>query len=284
MLKTPEFPLYGTSRAIFLSAGASRRKHISELELPQQGQKDTEAHLQGIAKSIIKTNNPNYFAFVTGGVTPIAAKADNLVTEIDASPQTHGSKESIATDVEDTTLRWLLRMFDLDEEKWTHRTITTGATASNVLGLACGRDYVVQEAARRLLKQIDVADSGLYGALQELGKRGIRILTTLPHSSLGKAASIVGLGRKNITDVSDKAKGSIFAVDVNLEHLESLIRQTDYLHIVAISCGEVNTGFFATSSKSMKAISRLCKENGAWLHVDGGGLYRQSIVESRLDY
>jgi glutamate/tyrosine decarboxylase-like PLP-dependent enzyme len=274
MLKTSEFPLYGTSRPVFLSAGATRRKHISELELPPQGQKDTEPHLQGIAKSIIKTNNPNYFAFVTGGVTPIAAKADNLVTEIDANPQTHGSRESIATDVEYTTLRWLLRMFDLDEEEWTHRTITTGATASNILGLVCGRDYVVQEAARRQLKQVDVANLGLHGALNALGKRGIRVLTTLPHSSLGKAASIVGLGRENIIDVSDKAKGSLFAVDVNLETVENLIRRTDYLHIVAISCGEVNTGFFATSSKSMKAISRLCKEHGAWLHVDGGWLCR----------
>jgi glutamate/tyrosine decarboxylase-like PLP-dependent enzyme len=271
MLKTPEFSLYGSSRPSFLSATADRREAISRFRLQEQGQNDTEAHLQSIANGIIRTNNPNYFAFVTGGVTPIAAKADNLVTEIDASPQTHGSKESIATDVENATLCGLLQMFELDEEKWTHRTITTGATASNVLGLACGRDFVVQEAARRQLKQVDVTNFGLHGSLNALGKRAIRILTTLPHSSLGKAASIVGLGRYSMIDVSDKAKGSMFAVDVNLEQLQNLIRRTDYLHIVAISCGEVNTGFFASSLNAMEDISRLCKEHGAWLHVDGGG-------------
>jgi glutamate/tyrosine decarboxylase-like PLP-dependent enzyme len=51
---------------------------------------------------------------------------------------------------------------------------------------------------------------------------------------------------------------------------------------VAISCGEVNTGRFATTGiDQMKEIRRLCDEYGAWLHVDGAfGIFGRLLDNS----
>lgn len=45
----------------------------------------------------------------------------------------------------------------------------------------------------------------------------------------------------------------------------------DHALMVVVSCGEVNTGLFATNRlESMQNIRLLCDRYNAWLHVDGG--------------
>jgi glutamate/tyrosine decarboxylase-like PLP-dependent enzyme len=259
--------LYGQSLEKYASASRQLRKELSESQVPQKGLSDTEKQLERISHAIIRATAPTYFAFVTGGVTPIAALADNYVTKIDANAAAHLPDVSVATNVEDCALRWLLEMFKLDPEQWKHRIFTTGATGSNVLGLACGRDYVVREAARTKLHQnLSIGESGIFETLNQLQVKGIRILSTMPHSSLVKAASIVGIGRGNVVDVT--RAGTVLSMD--LEKLEAELSSNKYLNIVAVSCGEVNTGIFATNGQDMQKISDLCKRHGAWLHVDGG--------------
>ena len=59
----------------------------------------------------------------------------------------HLPRESVATIVEDAALSMLLQLFDLSEGEGEGkggvlgRTFTTGATGSNILGLACGREF-----------------------------------------------------------------------------------------------------------------------------------------------
>jgi glutamate/tyrosine decarboxylase-like PLP-dependent enzyme len=263
----PEQSLYAFPIAQHLKKLSQLRKTLQDSDLPQSGRQDTEAELQLISQCVYRATGPNYYAFVTGGVTPIAARADHLVTDIDANVGVHLPDVSIATDLEDTTLRWLLQMFDLDPQQWKHRILTTGATASNLLGLACGRDYVVQEAARRKgLQNVSVAQLGLLGALNAVDSKGIRIITTISHSSLSKAASIVGLGRDALIDVTRPTT----VLDFDIDSLRKELERDDYLNIVAVSCSEVNTGIFATTGETMQSISDLCKKHGAWLHIDGG--------------
>lgn len=49
--------------------------------------------------------SPNYYGFVTGGVTPAALIADRIVSLYDQNVQVHLPQESIATRLEDTALR-----------------------------------------------------------------------------------------------------------------------------------------------------------------------------------
>lgn len=160
----------------------------------------------------------------------------------------------------------LCELFDLPASTFQHRTFTTGATASNVLGLACGREYVIQEAGKRKGVEASVGTDGLLEASRKAGIEKVQIITTVPHSSLGKAASIVGLGRSCIVDVGMSQGRHHFDFALLEEKLRESGDRT--ASIVVVSCAEVNTGFFATSGDDMKRLRDLCDQYGAWLHVD----------------
>lgn len=211
----------------------------------------------------------NYYGFVTGGTLPIAEMADNVVTAYDQNTSVHLPDQSINTTVEDAALRMLIELLDLKTEDWQGRTFTTGATASNILGLACAREAVI---SRRLkAKGIDggVGELGLLKACELAGVKEIQILTSLGHSSLYKAASVIGLGRNSVKELPDSAEETW---RMNLQKLEKKLQECEHgvASIVSISAGEINTGLFATDSNTMSQIRTLCDKYNAWLHVDGG--------------
>lgn len=221
----------------------------------------------------------NYYGFVTGGVTPAAMIADRLVSTYDQNPLIHLPDQTVASNVEDKALRLLMDLVRFDQKGWSG-VFTTGATASNVLGLACGREYIVNERIKSRLgpnSEESVGSLGLLKACRVAGVEEVDIFTTMAHSSLFKASSIVGLGRASISDVA-RSKGEI---TFDLQKLEQRLKLG--LHsrasIVVISCGEVNTGLFATHSLAdVQALRKLCDTYGAWLHVDGAfGLFARLL-------
>ncbi|KAH7356786.1 pyridoxal phosphate-dependent transferase [Rhexocercosporidium sp. MPI-PUGE-AT-0058] len=211
----------------------------------------------------------NYYGFVTGGVFPIAEVADNIVTAFDQNVQVHLSDQSVATAVEDRALSMLVELLNLGAG-WNGKTFTTGATGANIMGLACGREAVVDARLKALGVSGGVGELGLLGACLKAGITEIQVLTTMGHSSLYKAASVVGLGRASVKDIAT-SKDEPWKMDVDaLERgLESA--KEGVVSIVALSMGEVNTGRFATDGLDMmKKIRDICDRYGAWLHIDGG--------------
>jgi len=238
--------------------------------LPQKG-KGTEAAIQHIRNELAPAFNaasqsPNYYGFVTGGVTRAAALSDNLVTEYDQNLSVHLPKETISTEVEAAALKMLCHLLRLDTNDWKHRIFTTGATASNILGLACGREYVIRKRGlNHGHGEVSVGKLGLIRAMNEAGISSIRILSSMAHSSLLKAASLVGLGRDAVVDIGKKDS----PVKLDLDRLEEQLKESEYGHIVVVSCGEVNTGRFATNGEEMKHIRELCDKYDGWIHIDG---------------
>lgn len=223
--------------------------------------------------------SPNYYGFITGGVTPAALFADNVVSAYDQNVQVHLTNHSIVTDVEYHALGLLADLFNLPRSEWHNGTFTTGATGSNILGLACGREFVLQKAAERKGSGlISVGEHGLLEVLQSLGLSGIQVLSTLPHSSLVKAAGILGIGRANVRNISRADDPLQF----DMEQLEKELARTDKVSIVAISCGEVNTGRFATSGMEQLAhLRQLCDKYGSWLHADGAfGIFARILNDT----
>ncbi|QDS77956.1 hypothetical protein FKW77_001641 [Venturia effusa] len=284
---------------------AAREKLISTL--PEQGLGDDGA-INHIEKDITpglnaSSQSANYYGFVTGGTTPAARRADNIVTQFDQNVQVHLPEETVATDVEIKALDLLCQLLDFTQHTtffqngkrdvyphWTLRTFTTGATASNVLGLAVGRQKILERLATKgirktggsvtleMFQKVDVAQVGLFTAMKNASIRGIRILTTTPHSSLAKAASIVGLGRDFIHLVGQAAQPHKF----DMKLLEKALANQNYASIVAISCAEVNAGLFATDGEEMRKIRLLCDQHGSWIHVDGAfGLMARLLAHSQ---
>ncbi|KAH7095031.1 pyridoxal phosphate-dependent transferase [Paraphoma chrysanthemicola] len=247
----------------------ARHRLVSKLPAEGHGLAETIRHLQEDLKPAFNASSRSakYYGFVTGGSTPIASIADNFVTACDQNVQVHLPNETVATDVEDRALSLLCELLDLNPESWPHRTFTTGATASNVVGLACGREYIIAEAsAHRTDAEISVGEYGIVEAMRRAGIDKIQILTTVPHSSLSKAASILGLGRASVVTVGCEDAPHKFDMKV----LRNLLEQPSSASIVAVSASEVNTGLFATmGQEEMQELRNLCDMYGAWIHVDG---------------
>ena len=245
-------------------------------DLPSEGwgiARTTEHLIRDVAPGLNQSSlSPRYYGFVTGGVTPGARIGECLVSSFDQNAQVHLPDETVATNVDAKAIDMLLDFFRLDVVGWSG-LFTTGATASNILGLGVARECVINKAVERVVGEsgvkLTVGEHGILHACQVAGVHNVTTLTTKPHSSLRKAASIVGLGRGSVLDVAKHNNGLVF----DLEKLESIMIENAHtsVFIVVVSCGEVNTGLFATNGfESMQDLRTLCDRYGAWLHVDAG--------------
>ncbi|KAM0483692.1 hypothetical protein ACHAPX_002186 [Trichoderma viride] len=262
--------------------------HAAEASLPNpsdpgylSGQPATKV-ASHITKDIVpalcgQSQSSRYFGFVTGGVLPVAEWADNVVSRMDQNVQVHLPEQTVSTMVENTALEMLLSLLRLVESDWKGRTFTTGATASNVLGLACGREAILEK------KGVSVGELGLLGACAKAGVSEIQVLTSGGHSSLSKAASIVGLGRASVKELPRSA-AQPWKLDLDAVWRE--LGRPGVASIIAVSMGEVNTGGYALDNiDEWKRLRELADQHAAWIHVDGAfGIFSRALEEDRDEY
>jgi glutamate/tyrosine decarboxylase-like PLP-dependent enzyme len=213
-----------------------------------------------------------YFGFVTGGVLPVAEWADNVVSHFDQNVQVHLPAQTVATAVEDAALGMLAALLGLGldgaQQRFRGRIFTTGATSSNILGLASGREAVLARKLGGGGGGDSIGELGILGACAKAGVDEIQVLTSAGHSSLSKAAAVVGLGRASVKELR-KSDAEPWRLD--LDAVEEHLKKPRTASIIAVSAGEVNTGRYAlTGLKEMQALRELADKYGAWIHVDGG--------------
>ncbi|GAA5964832.1 hypothetical protein JCM21900_001460 [Sporobolomyces salmonicolor] len=232
-------------------------------DLPQDGiglEATTDHLLSTISPALMPGQaGPRAFGLVIGGVTPAAQLADMIVTSFD--PCVQEATASVA--IESLTLSYLLSLLSLSPSAFTQNTITTGATASNLLGLSLGRDYSISAVKyRQGVASWSVPEQGFGGV-------GVDVFIADAHASVKKAAALCGIGRASVVELGDEAKerqGMIGCFD--LEELERRLKANWELgrgSIVATSFGEVNTGAINSDTPQLRA---LCDKYSAWLHVD----------------
>lgn len=194
---------------------------------------------------------PRYFGFVTGGATPAALAGDWLAAAYDQNVSNEVG--SLAAAIEQQAVRSFAGLFGLGAEFTGY--FVSGATQSNTVAMATARQWAYAKLGR------DVAEDGLVGA------PSLRIVGGAPHSSLGKALSVLGLGRGSIETLPCLPGRTAVDIDALARRLADRDGRPT---IVLASAGEVNTGDF----DDLAAIAALCARHEAWLHVDAAfGLF-----------
>jgi glutamate/tyrosine decarboxylase-like PLP-dependent enzyme len=235
----------GADEAARSFAGSLPEKGAGTLAAVRQLlERGTEAH--------VRSGGPRFFHWVIGGSTPAALAADWFAALID---QNAGAWDSspLATQLEAVSLAWLQELFGLPAA-W-GGVLTTGATTANFTALAAARQWWGEQHG------VNVAARGLW----ELPP--IPVLTSgFVHVTSLKALAMLGIGRDRVTYCRADETGRLDLA--GLEH--ELKRLAGAPAIVIANAGEVNAGHF----DPIADMSRLAREYGAWLHVDGAfGLF-----------
>ncbi|MFJ6982844.1 MULTISPECIES: pyridoxal phosphate-dependent decarboxylase family protein [unclassified Streptomyces] len=205
---------------------------------------------------------PRYLGFVTGGATPASVTGDWLTSAYDQNGS--GAAGSWAAALEHETVRWLRELFGLGEEHT--GAFVTGATVSNTVGLAIGREWLGER------RGVDVSHAGAAA----LGP--VHVLSGTPHSSVAKALSVLGIGRDRLREVPVLPGGreavDVAALDAALSALDGRPA------IVVANAGTVNTVDF----DDLRAIAALRERHDFWLHVDAafGGFAALSPAHAHL--
>ena len=188
---------------------------------------------------------PRYLGFVTGGTTPAALAGDWLTATYDQNVTS--ARDSAASALEHQTVGWLAELFGLGPAH--SGAFVTGATMSNLVGLAIAREWLGER------RGVSVADQGV-AALGD-----IPVFSCTPHSSVYKALSIVGIGRDRMRLVPTLPGRE--AVDVTA--LAEALAGAGGPAIVVANAGTVNTVDF----DDLAAVAALRDRFDFWLHVDG---------------
>jgi len=164
-------------------------------------------------------------------------------------------EETITAVIESRSLELVLDLLDLPRERFPARTLTSGGTASNVLGMAIARDHAVRNSLGSSTHS--VAEDGFGGIT-------VKVFTDRPHASLLKASAIVGIGRANVVDLGKRIDNSEI-IGIDLVELERNLKDTapgsGKAAVVSLSFGEVNTGDF---TPNVREIRELCDKYTVW--------------------
>ncbi len=196
---------------------------------------------------IVGSSGPRYLGFVTGGSTPAAIAGDWLATIFDQNTQTVKGQGDISAIIETEAIQLLLDLFGLPGGFL--GGFVTGATMSNFTCLAVARQWVGRQSGK------DFAREGVSGH--------IHILSAVPHSSVIKSLSMLGIGSNNFEKVKVEECNR---ESIDPEDLESKIKALNGQPFILItSAGTVNTVDF----DDFKAISGLKEKYNFWWHIDG---------------
>ncbi len=246
--------LQTTHEALSILNGLDERPVASVAERPaRRGLDDAgkgfaatlEEFNQRYAGSFSASAGPRYLGFVTGGATPAALAGDWLVSTYDQNPTS--SLDTSAPELERETVACLRELFGLSAAH--QGAFVSGATMSNLVGLAIGREWIGEQRGVRVAEQ----------GLAALGP--VRILSGAPHSSIYKVASVLGLGRSAIETLPllpGREAIDLAALEARLAELSG------EACIVVGNAGTVNTVDF----DDLAALAALRERYPFWLHVD----------------
>jgi glutamate/tyrosine decarboxylase-like PLP-dependent enzyme len=246
-------PVYPTASAKQISAQLS-----GALPIDPQDPAQVMSDIQSIADFGRHNGHPRMFGYVQSSASFAGVMGDLLASAMNQNVTSWRSAPA-ATTIEHQVVEWLKEMVGFRSDGV--GLLLSGGSLANFAGLA---------VALRASTDIDLNQHGV-GALP--GKP--RIYTSaMTHMSIGKAASMLGVGKDAIVALP---VNGVFQMDaVALASQISADRAAGFHPIcVVATAGDVNTG----AIDPLDAIADVCAREKLWLHVDGsyGALAARSI-------
>jgi len=198
-----------------------------------------------------------FFGWVIGGTLPAAMGADWLVSAWDQNAGMRGATPATAA-AEEAAGAWLVDLLGLPPQS--DVGFTTGGTASNFVGLAAGRQYVLDQAGWNL------AVEGLTGAPKVTVFVGAD-----RHATVDLTLRYLGLGAPVAIDCD--AQGRLIPSE-----LAKAMDAVDGPVIVCLQAGNLHSGAFDPIGEA----AAIAHTHGAWVHVDGAfGLWAAASPKRR---
>lgn len=192
-----------------------------------------------------------FFGFVIGGLHPASWGAELLVSTWDQNaglfPPTPG-----AAVAEELAAEWLVDLMHLPPDSSVG--FVTGGQMANFTCLAAARGAVLRQAGW------DVEEDGLIGSpgITVVVKEGV-------HSTVLRALRYLGLGARAAVMVPCDDQDRVIPAE-----LERTLATVTGPTIIAVECGNVNTGAFDDFSAVADIADRhRAAGNPTWVHVDG---------------
>ena len=225
------------------------KTHFSEpLPLdPQAPERVYEEFRKFVLPYPIGNIHPRFWGWVIGTGTVFGALAEFLAGSMNTN--TGGGAYHSANYVEKQVIEWTKEALGYPTSA--SGLLTSGCSAANVIGLA---------VARNTKAGYDLRREGIRAAPRKM----VLYASNEVHSSVHKAAELLGLGREalHLVPVDD-----VFQID--LEALKMTIakdRGEGHLPFCIVgAAGTTNTG----SIDDLNALADICQQESLWLHVDG---------------
>ena len=185
------------------------------------------------------TGHPRYFAFVPGCPTWPASLGD-LIASVSNIENSSWLESAGPSELELVVLDWFKEWIGYPAEA--EGILVSGGSAANMTALACARE-------------------ALLGAMSE---QVVAYVSDQAHSSVARAARVLGFRPEQVrvlpTDERFRMRPDAL-VDAMDADMHAGLRPL----FVSASAGSTNTG----AVDPLPELAEICKERGAWLHVDG---------------
>lgn len=218
--------------------------------LPRTGE-GRDAVLLDLAEVIIgnglRLGHPGFSGWVTTAPSDIAAAA-SLAQTVSVAQRWWATPGNF---VDDLAMRWLIELLGFPPSHV--GTFTSGGSTANLVGLGAARQHAGEKLG------LDPARDGIAA----LGQPRV-YCSTQTHHVVGRALGVLGLGRSSLCEIPLGADGTI-DVDLLQAALDADL-SAGRTQVAIVGCaGDVNTGLI----DPIGVLSRIARERGIWLHVDG---------------
>jgi aromatic-L-amino-acid decarboxylase len=195
-----------------------------------------------IPSHVTHWNHPRFLAYFANTASPAGILGEMLTAALNVNHMLWKTGPA-ATELEQVTLAWLREWIGLPEEFF--GIIYDTASTSSLHALAAAREFADPEARRR-------------------GSRpGVVYCSEHAHSSIDKAAIVLGLGQANVRKIAVDGEYRMRPDRLDAAIAEDLARGRTPVCIVATAG---TTG--VTAIDPVAAVAGVARARGVWLHVD----------------